>query len=72
MVGVGAGYAATLSLPVVQILMFAVYMFGLVNISWLIVGTSCAALYGWKKNNKLFNNYGCVYYITFYIISSSR
>ena len=25
-----------------------------------------------KKNNKFFNSYRCMYYITFYIISSSR
>lgn len=50
MVGAGAAYATTLSLPVVQILLFAVFLFGLVKLNWVLVASSCAALYGWKRN----------------------
>lgn len=54
MVGAGAAYAATLSVPIVHILLFSVYLFGLVKLSWLLVGSSCAALYGWKRNHRIF------------------
>jgi len=53
-VGAGVGYASTLSLPLTHLAIFGIFLYGLVKLSWPLVGASCLALYGWRSGKKTF------------------
>jgi hypothetical protein len=53
-VGAGVAYGATLGLPVVHLIAFAVLLFGLVKLSWPLVISCCVGLYGWRTGKKTF------------------
>lgn len=52
-VGSGALYAAYMGMNVPWVLAFAVFLFGLVKLNWLLVVTSCIALHGWRHNHRV-------------------
>ncbi|ALL52911.1 hypothetical protein [Wuhan flea virus] len=53
-VAVGVGYAMTLPMSLAHVVGFGLFLFGLVRLTWGIVGTSCLALYGWKYHKRSF------------------
>jgi len=59
-VGAGMGYASTLSMPLTHVIIFGVFLFGLVKLNWLLVGSACMALYGWKTGKRTFLVVGAV------------
>lgn len=59
-VGTAAAYAATLPCSLPHTVMFAIVMFGMVRLSWLLVAASCLALHGYKRKNRVFLGIGMV------------
>lgn len=53
-VGMGAAFAAYMGSPLPVVAGFAFLLFGLVNLSWGLLSSSCLALYGWRRTNRNF------------------
>jgi len=54
MVAAGIGYAMSLNQPHAVSASFGLFLFGLVKLNWLLVLSSCTALYGWVKQKRVF------------------
>lgn len=53
-VGAGVGYAFSVGMSMPLAVAFGVFLFGLVKLNWLLLGSASLALYGWKGNKKVF------------------
>nr|QTJ63672.1 VP4 [Trichopteran jingmen-related virus] len=61
LVGVGASYSMSLGMPLVQTIILSIFLYGLVKLDWVLLGACCAALYGWKRNHKIFLGLGLLF-----------
>jgi hypothetical protein len=52
-VGIGVSYAGYLGYSLAYMLVFGVFLFGLVHLDWPMLAASCLTLYGWRRGHKM-------------------